>query len=233
MGPPCDPCPDGRPILPMNTAQTSKRATWAYAEQHRGDDPVLAAARRRAEELGVPAVGGGVSAALTMLAASAGARTLVEVGTGAGVSGLSLLRGAGADAVLTSIDVDADRLHAARAAFRDGGFPAGRTRLITGRAEEVLPRMSPGGYDLMLLDGDPLDVVDNSVDALRMLRPGGMLIINDALADDTVPRPAVRDGATVQMRRAERMLLEDEQLSTAMLGSGTGLLVAVTRPRRR
>lgn len=217
----------------MNSPQTAKRASWAYAEQHRGDDPVLAAARRRAQELGVSAVGGGAAAALTMLAAAAGARTLIEVGTGAGVSGVSLLRGAASDAVLTSIDVDADRLHAARAAFRDAGFPAGRTRLITGRAEEVLPRMSPGAYDLALLDGDPQDVVDNAVEALRMLRPGGMLIINDALADDTVPRPAVRDGATVQMRRAERLLLEDEQLVTSMLGTGTGLLVAVTRRRRR
>ncbi|MDR8018188.1 O-methyltransferase [Nesterenkonia aerolata] len=217
----------------MASPQTVKRASWAYAEQHRGDDPVLAAARQRAAELGVSAVSGGTAAALTTLAAAAGARTLVEVGTGAGISGVSLLRGAAADAVLTSIDVDADRLHAARTAFRDGGFPAGRTRLITGRAEEVLPRMSPGGYDLVLLDGDPRDVVDNARHALRMLRDGGMLIVVDALADDTVPRPAVRDGATVQMRRVEQMLLEDEHLVTSMLGTGTGLLVAVTRRRRR
>ena len=76
-------------------------------------------------------------AGLRFAASAIGARSVVEIGTGCGVSGLWLLRGMRPGAVLTSVDVEPDHQRLARAVFVDAGFPAGRYRLISGRALEV------------------------------------------------------------------------------------------------
>lgn len=213
----------------LNTSPTAKHTSWAYAEHHRGEDPVLLAARDRAFELGVTPVSEGTAATLTVLATAVRAKTLVEVGTGVGVSGISLLRGALEGATLTSIDVDPEHLHAARTAFRQERLPSARTRLITGRAQDVLPRLATGSYDLVLLDAGAEQLPAYAGESIRMLARGGLLVINDALDHDRVPRPAVREETTQILRETERSLKEDERLTTTLLGTGTGLLVAVKR----
>lgn len=206
-----------------------KYSSWAYAEQHPEEEPALAQARVRAEELGVRPASPGVAALLTILAAATQAHALVEVGTGVGASGLALLRGARSDAVLTSIDYEADHIQAARETFRDAGLPASRARLITGRAQQVLARLTTGAYDVVFIDADAARVGDYAEQGIRLLRPAGLLIINDALDHDRVPRPAVREDSTQVLRALERNLQEDERLQTSMLGVGTGLLVAARR----
>ncbi|MGJ9373524.1 O-methyltransferase [Nesterenkonia sp. CF4.4] len=210
----------------QHSQHSVKHSSWAYAEQHAEEEPALVQARRRAENFGVQPVSQGVASLLTVLAASTRAHALVEVGTGVGVSSLALLRGATPDAVLTSIDYEADHIHAARETFRDAKLASARTRLITGRAEQVLARLTTGGYDLVFVDAEAAHAVEYVEQGIRLLRPSGLLIINDALDHDRLARPAVRDDSTQQMRELERRLLEDDRLRTAMLGTGSGLLVA-------
>src|SRR5215475_89131 len=126
----------------------------SYAESFHPEDEVMTTARARAAELGCVPIGPGGGAALRLLATMISARAVVEVGTGAGVSGVWLLRGMRADGVLTSVDVEAEHQRHARDTFAAAGVAPGRVRLITGRALEVLPRLTDGGYDLVLLDGD-------------------------------------------------------------------------------
>lgn len=64
------------------------------------------------------------------------------------------LRGLGPQAVLTTIDVDVEHLKAAREAFLESGSPANRTRTISGRAADVLPRLTDSAYDLVFIDAD-------------------------------------------------------------------------------
>src|SRR4029078_13363942 len=78
------------------------------------EDEALLGARERATRLGVTPIGPAGGATLCFLAATIGARAVVEVGTGTGVSGLWLLRGMARDGVLTSIDVDPESQRAAR-----------------------------------------------------------------------------------------------------------------------
>ena len=103
-----------------------KSTSWSYAEDLPAEDEVLLRARERSFELGVTPIGRGVGAVLTVLAAASKAQTAVEIGTGAGVSGVCLLRGLGPQAVLTTIDVDVEHLKAAREAFQEAGSPANR-----------------------------------------------------------------------------------------------------------
>jgi len=100
----------------------SLEASWEYAERFVPEDPVLITARRRADEVGCTPVGPGAGAALRLIASLVGAKSVIELGTGTGVSGVWLLRGMRADGVLTSVDSEAEHQRLARTTFDEAGF---------------------------------------------------------------------------------------------------------------
>ncbi len=206
-----------------------KPASWAYAEQFVAEDEALANARARAAEVGVAPIGSGGGAALRFLASVIEARTVVEIGTGTGVSGLWLLRGMTSDGVLTTVDTEAEHQRLARATFREAGVPAQRARLINGAALDVLPRLTDGHYDLVFCDGDKREYADYLDEALRLLRPGGLVAFDNALWHDRVADPAQRDPETVSIRELNRLVREREDLVSLVLPMSDGLLVARMR----
>ncbi len=193
-------------------------------DQFLPEDEILVSTRRNAAEVGgaapvTPVTGG----TLRFLAAATGARSVVEIGTGCGTSGIWLLRGMPPGAVLTSVDVEPEHQRLARAAFLAAGFPASRYRLIGGLALEVLPRLADGAYDLVFCDADPQEDPDYLTAALRLLRPGGIVVIDDALGSEHGPDDSA---ATSELREAVR---GDERLVPLLLPVGNGLLAAVKR----
>jgi predicted O-methyltransferase YrrM len=204
-----------------------KPATWAYAESFIEEDDVIERARGRAEELGCVPVQPGSGAALRLLAAAGGARTVVEVGTGTGVSALWLLGGMPEDGVLTSIDIETEHQKAAREAFVEAGIAPNRTRLISGPALEVLPRLTDGAYDLVVCDADKKEYAEYLEQALRLLRIGGVVAFDNALWHDRVADPAQRDETTTTIRELGKAVRDDPRLIPAMLPVGDGLLAAV------
>jgi predicted O-methyltransferase YrrM len=215
-----------RPEVPISAPTP---ASWAYAESFVDEDDVLARARARGDELGCRGVRPGVGAMLRLLAAAGGARSVVEIGTGAGVSGVCLLRGMPADGVLTTIDVEAENQRAAREAFAEAGVRPNRTRLITGRALDVLPRLTDRAYDLVLIDAETGEYDAYADQALRLLRRGGVLAVVDALWRGKVADPAQRDRTTTTMRELGKRVRDDARLVPALLPVGDGLLLAVVR----
>lgn len=205
--------------------------TWSYTEQWLAEDPILSEARARATELGCVPVGTGAGNCLTVIAALLDAKSVVEVGTGTGVSGLYLLRGMRSNGILTSVDTEAENQRVARGAFAAAGFPASRTRLITGRALDVLPRLTDGGYDIVFVDGDKNEYQAYFEQAVRLLRPGGALVADNALWHDKVADPAQRDGTTVGLRELVSLVREDFRFTPMLLPVSDGLLVAVKRER--
>ena len=159
--------------------------------------------------MGVSPVDAGTGACLRLLAATVGARTVVEIGTGTGVSALWLLRGMRPDGVLTTVDVEPEHHRLARESLVAGGFAPNRTRLITGRAREVLPRLTDGAYDLVFCDADKREYGDYLAAAVRLLRPGGLVVFDNALCHDRVADPARRDAETVAVRDTGHALLEE------------------------
>jgi predicted O-methyltransferase YrrM len=206
-----------------------KQTSWSYTEGLPTEDEVLLRARERSYELGVATVSPGVAAALTVLAAGSKAHTVVEIGSGAGVSGVCLLRGLPTNAVLTTIDSDVDHLRAAREAYAEAGIPSNRTRTISGRAADVLPRLTDGAYDLVFVDADKPSYPLYVERAVRLLKSGGMLIINDALDKDRVSDPAIREETTNTLRQVGKSVRENEDLISTVLPTGDGLLLAVKR----
>jgi predicted O-methyltransferase YrrM len=187
----------------------------------------IARARAHALELGASPVSPAIGAQCAVLAAATAARSIIEVGTGAGVSGLWLMHGA-PRAVLTTIDTEPEYLGAARQSFAAARVPATRTRFITGRAAEVLPRMNEGAYDIVLVDADPEGVIEYVEHGLRLVRPGGTVLVPRVLAGGAVADPVRRDPVT----SAYRSLIQETQSSPAVIGalslSGEGLLQLTT-----
>jgi predicted O-methyltransferase YrrM len=205
------------------------RTSWEYADAYVSEDDVLADARSRAADVGcVPILPGG-GAVLRLLAALLEARSVVEIGTGTGVSGLYLLRGMRADGVLTSVDIEAEHHRHAREVFLAEGIPAARARLITGRALEVLPRLADAAYDIVLVDAAKDEYADYVEQAARLLRVGGALAIDNALWHDKTADPAQRDPDTIAIRGVLNTLRVDERFLPALLPVGDGLAVAVRR----
>jgi predicted O-methyltransferase YrrM len=206
-------------------------ANWVFAEDFIPESEALAHARSRARELGAPAPGPGAGALLEVIAAALKATSAVEIGTSAGVGIVHLLEAMPPGAIVTSVDVEAEHQHAARETLREAGIPLSQVRLINSRPSEVLPRLADQAYDLVLLGGNRLDYAHRLGDAIRLLRPGGVLVVDGALADGRVPDPARRDPVTVTVREVGKELRAREDLTLAMTAAGDGLLIAVKRPR--
>lgn len=200
--------------------------TLAYVEQSVVEDEVLLAARERAEDLGADPIPASVGAILSISAQMVGAKTVVELGTGAGISGLWLLDGMRANGTLTTIDSEPEHQRAAKEAFRTGGIAPTRTRLINGRALDVLARLADAAYDLVFLDTTPLDHPLFVDQAVRLLRPGGAILMHNALLNGRVPDPGQRDPETLAVRAAARAVAENPLLTSVLMPIGDGLLCA-------
>ncbi|MEV0629902.1 O-methyltransferase [Nonomuraea wenchangensis] len=202
-------------------------ATLAYAEQFHQEDEILHAARQRGLEMGAVPILPGAGAALCFLATAVNAKAVVEIGTGCGVSGLWLLRGMRADGTLTSVDVEPEHQRLARQAFAEAGFSGARVRLISGRALDVLPRLSDGGYDMVFADGAKQEYADYLAESVRLLRVGGIVAFDNMLWHNRVADPSQRDPDTVALRELGKLVQSDERLRSVLMPLGDGLLAAV------
>jgi predicted O-methyltransferase YrrM len=202
-----------------------KISSWKFAEDFVTENEAMRDARARAEEMGIECVTPSVGAHLAFLVSSLQAKAIVETGTGAGVSGLHLLSGS-PTAVLATIDNEQENQAAAKLAFADAGIATNRTRVIVGKAVDVMSNMADAAYDLVFLDADRDSLEDQLREASRMLRPGGVVAIAHALWRDRVPDPAMRDDATNTYRDVLRFFANNNDFITSLIASGDGLLLA-------
>ncbi len=209
-----------------NAPHAAASALVTYAENAIVEDEAMSSARERAADLGVDAISPSVGALLSVFAAAGGAKSVVEVGTGAGISGLWLLSGMRPDSVLTTIDSEQEFQAAAKIGFQQAGVAANRTRLINGHALDVLPRLADAAYDLIFVDGDPVDHPRYVIDAVRLLRPGGVLVVNLGDAGHRVPDPDAHDDEAFAARETTRIIAADENLLPVILPLGGGLVAA-------
>lgn len=205
----------------------SARASWEYAERWVAEDEPLRNGRQRADEVGCVPIGPGGGAALRLLAAALSARAVIEIGSGTGVSGTWLLRGMRPDGVLTSVDVEPEHQRLARLTYAEAGFSGSRVRLICGPALEVLPRFTEGAYDLLFIDALKSEYPEYLVEGVRLLRPGGIVAVDNALWHDKVADPDADDPDTTAVRSLLETVASDTALVSALLPVGDGLLAAV------
>jgi len=203
-------------------------SNWKYADQIVTEPEPIARARRHALEMGIEPISPAVGAQSALIAAATNAQNIVEIGTGTGVSGLWLLS-ASPRAVLTSIEAETELQSVARQSFTDAGIAPNRVRLITGRALDVLPRMNENSYDIVFVDGDPAQVIENVEHGLRLVRPGGTVLVPRALWRGRVSDPAQRDEVTTSFRTLVQEIAASDAVVAALSPVGDGLLQLTTR----
>ena len=214
-------------VTPGQAPPSRADSLSAHAEGSISEDAILASARERAVDIGAGAVTPAVGALLSLLTKLSGGKAVAEVGTGVGVSGLWLLSGMSDDGVLTTIDIEPEYVRLAKQAFSEAGIGPSRTRLISGRAQEVLTRLADESYDLVFIDADPIDQPDYVVEGVRLLRSGGVIVVHRAALGGRAGDPAARDAEVVAVREAARLIAEDERLTPALIPLGDGVLAAV------
>jgi predicted O-methyltransferase YrrM len=202
----------------------------AYADRFAVETAEMVSARERAVHLpGPPPVEPAVGATLAVLASTVDARSVVSIGSGGGLSGLWLMRGMRTDGVLTALDGDPEQLRAEKKAFTEAGIAPSRARLIFGTPAEVLPRLSSGAYDMVVCAGPPREYSEHLAGLLDLVRVGGLLICHGLLEGKRVTDRTARDPQTVAWREITRTIRDDENLLSAVLPIGNGLLVATKR----
>lgn len=150
------------------------------ASVHGGHDEALA--RAFTVPAGVPAIMVGPSEGrlLALLARLSGAKRAVEVGTLLGYSAIHLLRGMGAGARLWTVEADPAHAELARANLAAAGL-AEACEVLLGRGVDVLPSLAAHGpFDLVFLDADKDGYPTYAAWALEHLRPGGVILGDNA-----------------------------------------------------
>src|SRR5690349_17559173 len=185
-------------------------------------------ARRNAADVGgAPPVSPATGAALRFIAAALPAKSVVEIGTGCGTSGIWMLRGMRRDGVLTSVDVDPEHQRLARTAFTEAGFAANRYRLIGGKAADVLPRLTDGAYDLVFCDADKHDYPEYLDATQRLLRISGVVAYDNALWGGRVAVRIYNDPEAAAIRLVCERVRDEDALVPFLTPVGDGLLAAV------
>ncbi len=197
-----------------------------------GEDEPLRAARARSEETDIPAVPAETGAVLRLLTRATAARTVVEVGSGGGYSGLWLLGGMDPKGILTTIEVDAANQALAQQAYAEAGV-SGRVRSLLGPALQMLPKLADAAYDIVFIDALKSEYPEYLEHAKRLLRPGGVLIADNVLSGGRVADPLVDDEDTEGLRSFNTMVTEDPEFDGLILPVGDGIMVAVFKANDR
>lgn len=210
----------------MSTAFPERGDMRAYANSYLPEAEVILHARQRGVEIGTYDTTPSVGSMLRYLTHLIGATSIVEVGTGAGVSGLWILPAMSSKGLFTSIDDEVENAKLAKQAFDEAGIPSARYRLITGNSAEIVGKLADSLYDIFILRKSR-EMQESVENAHRSLRPGGILIIDRALIGGKVADPTQRDEETIAHRDAIRSIRDArESWLPLLLPVGDGVLAA-------
>ncbi|MEP9353487.1 O-methyltransferase [Xanthobacter sp. KR7-65] len=168
-------------------------------------DPVLEEVLAASAAEGLPAIS--VSAAqgqmLAIFARMVGARRILEIGTLGGYSTIFLARALPEDGVVVTLEADPHHAEVARANFARAGI-AGKVDLRVARAIETLPQLEAEGagpFDLVFIDADKPSNPDYLHWALRLSRPGTLIVCDNVVRDGRVIDAQSTDASVVGVRR--------------------------------
>ena len=197
----------------------------AFAEGFAHEDYFMQLARKNGVEVGAidptPAVGNFLKFATQLT----GAKSVVEIGTNSGVGGLWVLQGLPNDGVLTTIDAEREHSKIARTVFEEADIPATKYRIITGNLIDVVGKLADNSYEL-IITRDAMDIFEIVQESFRLLKSGGILIIDQALSNGKVADSTQRDPESIARRDAIKVIKEDARWSSSVIPIGAGVLVA-------
>ncbi|MBL8670330.1 MAG: class I SAM-dependent methyltransferase [Alphaproteobacteria bacterium] len=217
----------GRSLLPDAVARYVEDMTRAQT---------AAQARLRAETAKLPQagmqIGSDQAALLAMLVRLTGARRAIEVGTFTGYSALAIAGALPADGTLICCDVSAEWTAIARCAWAEAGL-AGKIALRLAPAQETIAALlrdgAAGSFDFAFIDADKTAYDAYYEGCLKLLRPGGLMAIDNVLWSGAVADPQARDGHTEALRALNLKVRDDPRVDSSLLTVGDGVQLARKR----
>jgi O-methyltransferase len=161
-----------------------------------------------------------------------GARRAIEVGVFTGYSSLAVMLAMPPDGRLLALDVSPAYTAVARRHWQAAGV-ADRVELVIGPAKETLDARIAAGesgqYDFAFVDADKTGYLDYYERLLVLLRPGGLIVVDNTLWSGEVANPGNREEDTVALREFNDWLHKDPRIDLALLPVGDGLTLARRR----
>ncbi|MEV6209771.1 O-methyltransferase [Kitasatospora sp. NPDC051914] len=192
-----------------------------FTETLIGDDPVLAAAQQAADAAGLPriAVSAPQGKQLQLLAQTLGAKRVLEVGTLGGYSAIWMARALPADGHLVTLEIDPVHAEVARGNLKHAGF-AEIAEVRVGPAAESLQQLADEGavpFDMVFIDADKPSNPVYFAWALRLTRPGSLIIVDNTVRGGKVAEADSTDPAIVGTRRLHDAIAAEPRVSATSI----------------
>ncbi|MDA3640467.1 O-methyltransferase [Mycobacterium xenopi] len=183
-----------------------------------GDDPALWAALEASDAAGLPpiAVSAQQGKFLSLLASAMQARRILEIGTLGGFSTIWLARGAGPQGRVVTLEYEPKHAEVARSNLQRAGV-ADRVEVIVGAALHTLPTLTGGPFDLVFIDADKENNVAYVEWAVRLTRPGSLIVVDNVIRGGQVVTPAPGDRRVQAVRQTIELMGKHPQLDAAAL----------------
>ena len=194
------------------------------------EDETLSALREAADRNGLPpiSISPDEGKLLQVLLSAIGARRVLEVGTLGGYSAIWMARALPADGSLLSIELDPVHAEFARSFISRAGLD-GIVEVQVGRALDVLPALDGSKFDAIFLDADKEPLPTYLEWALRLVRPGGLIIADNALWGGRVLDQSVNDDATRAVREFNRRFATDPRITGVVVPTHDGVAIGIVR----
>lgn len=194
------------------------------------EHPVLA--RLRDETQRMPQaqmqIGPEQGAFMALLVRLIGARRILEIGTFTGYSSTAMALALPADGRLVCLDVSTEWTDVARRAWADAGVDD-RVELRIGPAVESLRTLDDDAFDLAFIDADKTSYDAYYEGCLRVVRPGGLILIDNVLQGGRVADSDAEDENVVAIRALNVKIAADERVDMTLLPVADGLTMARVR----
>ena len=194
------------------------------------EHPVLAQLREEAATMPQASmqIGSEQGAFMALLVQLTGARRILEIGTFTGYSSTAMALALPPDGRITCLDVSREWTDRARRAWTDAGV-ADRVELRMGPAVESLAELADGSFDLAFIDADKTGYDAYYTGCLRVVRPGGLILIDNVLQSGRVIDPAADDQNVLAIRALNERIAADERVDIVLLPLADGLTMARVR----
>jgi predicted O-methyltransferase YrrM len=157
-----------------------------------------------------------------------GAKRILELGTFTGYSALVMALALPADGKLIACDVDEETTAIAKRYWREAGV-AEKMELKIAPALETMSKLADGCLDVVFIDADKGEYPQYYQEAMRLLVPGGLILVDNSLRGGHVADMADQSDETKAIRRVLETAHSDERVDVSLLPVGDGLLLARKR----
>jgi predicted O-methyltransferase YrrM len=166
---------------------------------------------------------------MTLLVRAMGARRALELGTFTGYSAICIARGLSEGGTVVTCDISGEWTEIARRYFGEAGV-GDRVDLRLGPALDTLRELAADEpFDFAFVDADKAEYPDYYEECLRLLRPGGVIMLDNVLRGGQVVDGDDDDPRTLATREVNERAIEDGRVDVAMLGVADGITLALKR----